>query len=131
MKCTLNVRINDGDAILDVLKMDAGSEHRLKHALALAIVQERKLLKKERESLKERAIKAETELRQLKASIEGNPIDEGFLQRLTELEAVIRERHPSKTLEEIAYRQAALSTFLKNVHAIRTAQVKYLYGVKH
>ena len=90
----------------------------------MAIVKERREAKRETHRWKERALEAEAELRSLKASIEGRPIDEGFLKQLTELEELTPERHPPHSaIDDVRDRRTTFSIFLKNVHALRAAQV--------
>lgn len=111
------------EAIIITGGMDQDSDSQLRQALAIAIVKERKQLTNASSVWKERALKAEAELRQLKASLEGLPSDDAFLEKLSQLNELVAAERPSAAVDDVLRRQATLSTFLKNAHALRTAQV--------
>lgn len=103
--------------------MSALPDDRLKVALAVAIVKERRSARREEEALKQRAIKAEEELCRLKSSLEGRSCQE-LLKRLPELTAMEEEAKQQHVgVEDVCNRRQALVVFLKNVHALRTAEV--------
>ena len=102
----------------------------LRDALAFAIVKERRAMAEETERWRTRAMAAEAELDTLTASLRGTPSCDAFLRNLAELDACFPQTPTmtdaiDSTAKELQARRQALAVFLRNVHALRTAQVKH------
>ena len=102
----------------------------LRDALAFAIVKERRAMAEDIERWKARAVAAETELDTLKASLRGSPSCDAFLRSLAELDVCLSQTPTvvdatDSTAKELEARRQTLAVFLRNVHALRTAQVRH------